>query len=37
MMQNLLKALNQKNPKRLSEWGFQVDDSVQSAKAVKTV
>lgn len=34
---NLLKALNQKNPKRLSEWGFQVDDSVQPVKAVKTV
>lgn len=29
---NLLKALNAKNPKRLSEWGFEVDDT---AKAVK--
>jgi hypothetical protein len=34
---NLLKALNPKNPKRLSEWGFEVDDSVQTVKAVKTV
>ena len=34
---NLLKALNQKNPKRLSEWGFEVDDSVQAVKVVKTV
>ena len=25
---NLLKALNQQNPKRLCDWGFQVDDSV---------
>jgi hypothetical protein len=24
----LLKALNQQNPKRLADWGFQVDDSV---------
>jgi len=32
---NLLKALNQKNPKRLSDWGFQVDDSVQAPKAAK--
>ena len=30
---NLLKALNQKNPKRLVEWGFDVDDSAQAAKA----
>ncbi len=29
---NLLKALNQKNPKRLVEWGFEVDDSTQTAK-----
>ena len=31
---NLLKALNSRNPKRLSEWGFQVDDSVQTVKSV---
>lgn len=30
----LLKALHAKNPKRLGEWGFEVDDSVQAtAKA----
>jgi len=29
---NLLKAMNQKNPKRLIEWGFEVDDSAQAAK-----
>jgi len=30
----LLKALYAKNPKRLGEWGFEVDDSVQAtAKA----
>ena len=34
---NLLKALNPKNPKRLAEWGFQVDDSAQAIKTVKTV
>jgi hypothetical protein len=32
---NLLKALNQKNPKRLVEWGFEVDDSAQTAKTPK--
>ncbi len=32
---NLLKALNPKNPKRLAEWGFQVDDSLQVAKSVE--
>ena len=32
---NLLKALNQKNPKRLIEWGFDVNDSVQPTKAAK--
>jgi hypothetical protein len=32
---NLLKALNQKNPKRLGDWGFQVNDSVQAPKAAK--
>ena len=26
---NLLKALNAKNPKRLAEWGFEVDDSTK--------
>lgn len=30
---NLLKALNAKNPKRITEWGFEIDDS---AKAPKT-
>jgi len=29
---NLLKAHNQKNPKRLGEWGFKVADSVQAPK-----
>ncbi len=29
---NLLKALNHKNPKRLSEWGFQIDDTVKKTK-----
>lgn len=24
---NLLKAINSKNPKRLTEWGFSVDDT----------
>lgn len=33
---NLLKALNQKNPKRISDWGFQVDDSVQGTKAARS-
>lgn len=32
---NLLKALNQRNPKRLADWGFEVHDSVQSAKPAK--
>ena len=32
---NLLKALNQKNPKRLADWGFEVHDSVHTTKAVK--
>jgi hypothetical protein len=26
---NLLKALNAKNPKRLAEWGFEVDDTTK--------
>lgn len=29
---NLLKALNAKNPKRISEWGFNVNDTVKSSK-----
>jgi len=33
---NLLKAYNQKNPKRLGEWGFKVADSVQAPKPPKT-
>ena len=33
---NLLKALNQKNPRRLSDWGFQIEDSVRQAKKPKT-
>ena len=33
---NLLKALNQKNPKRLTDWGFEVNDSVQTPKLTKT-
>ena len=33
---NLLKALNRKNPKRLTDWGFVVNDSVQIPKMVKT-
>ena len=32
---NLLKALNQKNPKRLADWGFQVADTAPQAKAAK--
>ncbi len=32
---NLLKALNQKNPKRLADWGFQVADSAPQPKAAK--
>ena len=32
---NLLKALNQKNPKRLSDWGYQVDDSIPPPKTSK--
>lgn len=29
---NLLKALNAKNPKRIAEWGFNVDDTAKSSK-----
>jgi len=32
---NLLKSLNEKNPKRLADWGFEVHDSVRTPKAVK--
>jgi len=32
---NLLKALNAKNPKRLSEWGFNVDDTIPSSPTPK--
>ncbi len=32
---NLLKALNAKNPKRITEWGFEVDDAVKAPKAPK--
>ena len=32
---NLLKALNSKNPKRIAEWGFSVDDTTQSPKTLK--
>jgi hypothetical protein len=32
---NLLKALNAKNPKRITEWGFSVDDTAKVAKAPK--
>ena len=28
---NMLKSLHTKNPKRLGDWGFVVDDSVQKA------
>ena len=32
----LLKAHNQKNPKRLGEWGFDVSDSAPVPKPPKT-
>lgn len=32
---NLLKALNAKNPKRITEWGFSVDDTAKVPKAPK--
>ena len=32
---NLLKALNAKNPKRLTEWGFEVDDSATAPQKPK--
>lgn len=33
---NLLKALNAKNPKRLAEWGFEVDDTAPAGKKPTT-
>ena len=33
---NLLKAINKENPKRLANWGFEVDDSVKKAKVKKS-
>ena len=33
---NLLKAINKENPKRLADWGFEVDDSVKKAKVKKS-
>jgi len=33
---NLLKAINKNNPKRLTDWGFEVIDSVKRAKGDKT-
>jgi hypothetical protein len=32
---NLLKSLNSKNPKRLTEWGYEIDDSVRAPKVKK--
>ncbi len=32
---NLLKALNSKNPKRIAEWGFNVDDTAKATKTTK--
>jgi len=32
---NLLKALNSKNPKRITEWGFNVDDTTKAPKTTK--
>ena len=32
---NLLKAINRKNPKRLAEWGFSVDDTPKSTSKPK--
>ncbi len=29
---NLLKAINQTNPKRIADWGFTIDDTVQAKK-----
>jgi hypothetical protein len=33
---NLLKAINKDNPKRLTEWGFEIDDSVKKVKVKKS-
>ncbi len=33
---NLLKAINKNNPKRLADWGFEVDYSVRKVKDKKT-
>lgn len=33
---NLLKALNAKNPKRIADWGFKVDDTPKAPKVPKT-
>ena len=33
---NLLKAINKDNPRRLANWGFEVDDSVKKAKVKKS-
>jgi len=33
---NLLKAINKDNPRRLSNWGFEVIDSVKKAKVKKS-
>ena len=33
---NLLKAINKENPKKLADWGFEVDDSVKRVKGDKT-
>ncbi len=32
---NLLKSINSKNPKRIAEWGFNVDDSAKASKTTQ--
>ncbi len=32
---DLLKAVNAKNPKRMADWGFEIDDTPQDPKAPK--
>jgi len=32
---NLLKSINSKNPKRIAEWGFQIDDTAKAPKTTK--
>lgn len=32
---NLLKVLNSKNPKRIAEWGFNIDDTTKASKTTK--